>query len=286
MSVHAANESSYDSFGRWRTQTYADPGEVSAVDQTLYVKGSELVNGSIRIIFDGSDNVAGIEERASGVWNDTGMRFSSSSVKVGRDLVVSAAAGFIETGNPSGVIGHIRSLIPHIQFEDSGTERPHTPILDAEEVFDVYTTAVSSITAKIIGINLGVSPGRVLEESIHEVGPVSSTAPVTVTFHLGTDNTGFVIDKKVLPANAMVLNTTLKIDYNNDLGFLAGQQIFMQFQSDEDISLKTDSGGNALTKHEAHALDALELVAENLVYNNALGHVLDNSKNPVYLNQF
>ena len=252
----------------------------------LYLFGNEFADGSMRLIFDGSDTVVAIEERANGVWNDTGMRFSSSSVKIGRDLVLSAAAGFIETGNPSGTIGHIRSLIPHIQFEDKGTSQPQTPILDAEEVFDVFTGAFDEIIDTTIGIDLGVSPGRVLEESIHEVGSVSSSVPVTVTFHLGTDNTGFVIDKRVLAADSMVADTTLEIDYDNDLGFLAGQQIFMQFTSDNNISLKRDSSGNPLTKHEAHELSTLELLTENLVYDNALGHVLDASLNPVYLNQF
>ncbi len=131
-----------------------------------------------------------------------------------------------------------------------------------------------------------VSPGRVLEESIHEVGTVGSTQPTTVTFHLGTDNTGFVIDRKRLAANAMVANTTLEIRYDNDLGFLAGQQIFMQFSSAANISLKTDSGGNALTKHEAHQLSTVGLISENLMIDENLNLMFDLSLNPMYAIQF
>lgn len=253
----------------------------------IYITGDADTDGSIRICSTVGDPISHIELRENGVFNDTSFRFSASgSVQIGRDLDLAATAGFLETGNPSQTIGHIRSLIPHIQFEDAGTEHPHTPILDAEEIFDVFTGAVSEIVATVIGIDLGVSPGRVLEESIHEVGSVSSTQPVQVSFYLGTDNTGFLIDRRTLPANAMVTNTTLEIIYDNDLGFQAGQQVFMEFLSTANISLKTDSGGNALTKHEAHELDVLQLVTENLIWNNSLDHVLDNSLNPVYANQF
>ncbi len=260
---------------------------------TLYIgninlgqPANDTTDGSIRLKFDDGDPTAHIALRANGVWNDTGFRFSPNTVNVGRDLALSAAAGFIETGNPSGIIGHIRSLIPHIQFEDDGTKQPQTPILDAEEVFDVFTGAVSEIIGTTIGIDLGVSPGRILEESIHEVGSVGSSSQVTVSFYLGTDNTGFIIDRRNLPANSMVANTTLEIDYDNDLGFLAGQQVFMEFVSDANISLKTDAGGNPLTKHEAHALSAVGLLTENLMLDENLNLMFDLSLNPVYAIQF
>ena len=80
--------------------------------------------------------------------------------------------------------------------------------------------------------------------------------------------------------------THLEIDYQNELGFLAGQQIFMEFVSTASISLKTDSGGNPLTKHEAHPLATIELLTENLIYNNSLDGVLNNTLDPVYANQF
>lgn len=243
-------------------------------------------DGSIRIIFTPGDTDAHIELRTNGVFNDTGFRFASSSVSIGRDTVLSGAAGFIETNNPSGIVGHTRSVIPHIEFDDDGTLQPHTPILKAEEIFDVFTGAVSEIIATTIGINLGVSPGRFLEESIHEVGTVSSSAPITVSIYQGSDNTGFIKDRRNLPANTMVANTTLEIDYDNDLGFRAGEANFMEFVSTANISLKTDSGGNPLTKHEAHQLDEVGLLSENLMLDLDLNMMFDLSLDPVYAIQF
>ena len=283
MSVHSAIDKQYDSRGR---RLLHEPDSNLNQSGDLYIAGDEFTDGSIRFKLISGEAEAGVEKRANGVFNDTSLRFSSSSVRIGRDLVLSAAAGFMETSNPSGVAGHVRSLIPHIQFEDAGTRQPHTPILDAEAVFDVFTGAVSEIIATTIGINLGVSPGRVLEESIHEVGSVGNSQSVTVSFYIGTDNTGTLIDRRRIGAGVMVANTTLELDYNNDLGFLAGQQIFMEFESGANISLKTDSGGNPLTKHEAHELRELEMFTENMVYDNSNDHILDNSFNPVYANQF
>lgn len=266
---------------------------VNNPDKTVYLgninadtPANANTDGTIRLIFTVGDSFAHIELRANGVFNDTGFRYASSSVSIGRDTILSGSAGFIETNNPSGIVGHTRSIIPHIQFDDAGTSQPQTPILAAEEIFDVFTGAVSETIATTIGINLGVSPGRFLEESIHEVGTVGSSAPVTVTIYVGTDNTGFIKDRRRLPANGMVANTTLEIDYDNDLGFRVGEVNFMEFVSTANISLKTDSGGNPLTRHEAHQLDTVTIIAENLMLDEDLNFMFDLSNDPIYAIQF
>jgi len=289
MSVHAANETTYDSFGRWRTQTYADPGDVSAVDQTLYIKGSELIDGSIRLRFETGEENANMESRASGVWNDTGLRLSSSTLQLGRDMNLSALAGFLETINPSAVVGHQRSLIPHIQFDDAtGTTKNqlHIPIANIEETFVLFSNATSEITDTTIGQIISDSPGRILSTSIHEVGTTAASAEVTVSWFVGTDNTGILVNKRILPASDLIANTTLTIDYDEDFGIDDGVSYFMEFTSTANFSLKTDSGGNILITHTGHALEELIGVTENLIYNNVLGHVLNNSLDPVYVNQF
>jgi len=271
---------SIEKFSKSTDVTKVNPFDV------IYIKGNDTTDGSIRIIKALGDTDAHIESRASGVWNDTGFRFSSSSVSIGRDLVLTGSSGFIETNNPSGIVGHTRAIIPHIEFDDDGTLQPHTPILKFEEVFDVFTGAVSETVATTIGINLGVSPGRFLEESIHEVGIVGSSAPVVVTVYLGTDNTGFIKDRRTLPATALVANTTLEINYDNDLGFRAGEANFMEFTSTASFSLKTDSAGNPLTKHEAHQLDELGLITENLMLDVNFGLMFNESLGPMYAIQF
>lgn len=271
------------------TFAYGDgfAGVVNPTDPpTLYIKGSEFVDGSIRFQFTSNDLVANIELRTKGVWNDTGMRIASSSLSIGRDMVLSAVAGHLETFNPSAVQGHTKGLIPHILFTDDGTGLLETPILDAEKVFTVFGPAVSETIGTTIGINLGVTPGRVIEESIHEVGSVGSSDIVTVNFYIGMDNTGFLFNSKRLPSDELVANTTLEINYDNDLGFEAGSPVFMEFTSNEPFSLKTDASGNPLTKHEAHELNEIGVFTENIMYDTDLNQMLDQNLNPMYANQF
>lgn len=241
---------------------------------------------SIRIAFTPGDTSAHIEKFLNGVWNDTGFRFASSSVGVGRDMTISAVAGHLETLNPSAAQGHTRGLIPHIEFNDFGTVAAETPIVNQERDFVVYSGAVSEIIATTIGINLGTVPSRIIEFSEHEVGTVGSSAPVTVKFFTGSDNTGFLFNEKRLAANALVANTQLKIPYDLDLGFEGGISIFMEFTSTANFSLKTDIGGNPLTTHEAHELDEVGILTENLMIDEDLNLMFDLELNPVYAIQF
>jgi len=255
-------------------------------DPTKVIPSDDDPDGSIRIIFTPGETEAHIEAKADGVYNDTGFRFASSSISIGRDMTLSAVAGHLETNNPSALVGHVKGLIPHIEFDDDGTGQPETPILDAEEIFDVYVNAVSEIISTSIGIDLGVVPSRVIEHSFHEVGTVGATDPVTVSVYVGTDNTGILINQRTLPASDLVADTQLDIDYDNDLGFESGANIFTEFTSDTAFSLKTDVSGNPLTSHEGHELAELELLTENLVYDQNFDQILDNSFNPVYSLQF
>jgi len=260
----------------------------------LYITTDPTVNnsletapeGSIRISFDAGDPSAHVEKFLNGVWNDTGFRFASSSVNIGRDMIISAVAGHLETTNPSAAVGHTRGLIPHVEFDDDGTKFVETPFVKAEEIFVVYSGAVSEIVGSTIGIQLGTVPSRIIEFSIHEVGTVGSSSPVTVSFFTGTDNTGFLFNKRILPANALVANTQLRINYDLDLGFEGGVALFMEFTSSTNFSLKTDSGGNPLTSHEAHELKEGGILTENLMLDQDLNLMFDLSLNPVYAIQY
>ena len=253
---------------------------------TLYIKGSEFVNGSIRLKFTEGDIDAHIALRTNGVWNDTGLRISSSSLRLGRDMTLSAIAGFMETRNPSAVAGHQRAFISHIEFDETRTLEVHAPILDKSTTHVVYSGAVSEIIGQTIGIQLGISPGRVVDESIHEVGSVGATEPVTVSFYVGTDNTGVLFNRRVLPASDLVANTTLTIDYGEDLGFEINVAKFQEFTSGANFSLKTDAGGNPLTSHTGHELREIGLISDNVMLDENLNYMYDLELNPVFAVQF
>lgn len=77
MSVHAANEASYDNKGRWRTHTYAKSEIVGATDEVIYIKGDEFTDGSKRILFVTGDDSPQFQERVAGVWEVSPVTFSS-----------------------------------------------------------------------------------------------------------------------------------------------------------------------------------------------------------------
>lgn len=255
--------------------------------QILYIIGNENTDGSIRFIFVDGDPEAVIQLRANGVFNDTTFRVSESSLAVGRDLKIGAAASFIETFNPSVADEHQRALIPHITFDaETGTAFPHTPVLKPEDLSVIFGPAVSQITSTIIGINFTTTNAILIETAIHEVGTVGASATVVYSIFVGTDNTGLLVNRRNLPSSQLVANTTLEIDFNFDMGLRNNTDYFIELTSPVAFSLKTDAGGNPLLSFEQQELGILNMVTENLIWNNDLNHVLNNSLDPVYSNQF
>ena len=265
-----------------------NPGTTVYIGNTTAgLAANDTTDGSIRFIFTEGETNAHIEKRTSGVWNDTGFRFASSSIQLGLNTTLSAVASFIEIVDLSSTVGHQISFLPHTDVGDDGaTNFTFAPRMDVVKTFDVFFGAASEVTGTTLGVLLGVTPSRAIVNTIHEVGTIGATDEVVVKFYKGTDNTGTLFDRKVLPASDVAANTTLTIDYDQDLGFEGGQNIFQEFTSDTAFSLKTDGTGNILTSHLAHQLEHLQIITENVIYNNAYGHVLDNDLNPVYKNQF
>lgn len=254
-----------------------------------YLSGNETTDGSVRDILIAGETVGTRQRRSNGVWNASSIRVGSDSLEIDLDLSISGLAGYIETVNPSQAAGHRRSILPHIEFDDTlGTTASHlhVPIANLVETFVVFSTAVSETTATTIGQQLGVSPGRSLKTSIHEVGTTGATAQVTVNIFTGSDNTGTKVSSINLPASDIVAGTTLSIDYGEVFGFDEGVSYFQEFVSTVAFSLKTDLSGNILTTHVGNEFSDLDGLTENMIYDNNLDHLLDSFLNPIYLNQF
>lgn len=255
---------------------------------TLYIKGNENTDGSIRLIFVAGDMTAHIELRTDGVWNDTSFRFDSGSVLLGRDLSLSAVGGFLETVNPSEMVNHLKTLIPHIEFTITGTMgAAHMPILDARETFTVFA---GPSTGEIIGTTIGqtftISPTRILHSATHTVGSVGATAEVEVSYYKGTDNTGTLINRMMLPASAMVASQPLTIIYDSDFGFENIEMIFFEFISANNISLETNAGGDVITDQDGHTLAELDVILDEFTFSNELDLTLDNELNFCIPNRF
>lgn len=255
---------------------------------TLYIKGSEGVDGSIRLIFVEGDMVAHIEERADGVWNDTGFRFESSSVSLGRDFLLSAVGGFMETQNPSQIVDHLKALVPHIEFNNFGTlGAAHMPILDVRETFNVFAgPSTGEIIATSIGQIFTVDPTRILHSSSHIIGSVGATEEVVVSYYKGTDNNGLLLNRFTLPASAMGASMPLDIIYDSDFGFKTIENIFFEFVSTANISLEINAGGDVITSQDGHVLDEIDVILDEFTFSNELDLTLDNELNFCIPNRF
>jgi len=259
----------------------------SNVNDIVYIKGNETTDGSNRLRFNSIGDIAVIERRASGVWNDTGFRISSSSLEIGLDFTLSAAAGYIETLNTSASFNHQRSVIPHTNFTlVNGTTAPHTPILSKLKSEAIFGTAVSEVTAMSATVDFPISGARVIDSLIHQVGATGATQPVTVSYYKGTDNTGQLLFQKNLPPSDLVANQPLAINFNQDVGLEDNEDVYAEYLSAAMFSLKTDSGGNVLTTRVSHELSELGMLTENLMLDEDLNLMFDESLNPIYSVQF
>lgn len=294
MSIYQANGKSYDSRGRWQTQTYADVDQVND-DGDIFINGDEFTNGSQVIRSTTDDPVPHLEKRATGVFNLGEIRIAGGSLFVDYDMEIGSLAGFIQTINPSATVGHDRSLIPHIEFDDLvGTlvSQLHVPIANILETFVVFSTPVGEVTAVLsddffrVGQLLGVLPGRALGTSVHLVGTVAPTTEVIVQIFVGTDNTGTRVSRRVLPFSDLVVSSTLTIQYDEHFGFDADKTYFMEFASTTVFALQTDVSGNVITSHTGHEQSELLGVTENLMLDLELGLMLDTDLNPMYSLQF
>lgn len=257
----------------------------------VYVKGNAFTDGSIRIMFDDNDPdpaVTHIELMTNGVWNDTGFRFSATSVFLGRDLILSAVAGFIETRNPSAAVGHVRALVPHIEFGEQGTiESAHMPITDFLKTFSPFPgPATGEVTGATIGQIINISPTRILDQSLHEVGSIGATAPIQVSFYVGTDNAGLLVERFNLPASDWVANQPLIIEYNESFGIEANENLFQEFTSVNALSLKTNAAGDIITDHTGHQLAERDIILDELVLDEEMFFVFDNNLGFVTNNRF
>ncbi len=253
----------------------------------LYIIGDEVTEESIRFKFTDDDDIANVEKLENGVWNDTGLRLSSSSLSIGRDMRVAAAAGFLETFNPSNVATHQKALLPHLEFDSvEGGTVGHWPFLDVHEEFIVFSNPAGQIIDRTIGQIFNVTQARVLQTGTHLVGTVPATRQVQHSFYRGTDNTGVLFNRFIIPASEFVANQPLIINYEDDFGFEANEDIYVEFVSDLNISLQTDIGGNIITSHLGHILVEVEAITEDILITGDAGIVVSNALSFVTFNVF
>ena len=285
MSVFSASGKTYDNRGNRLLHTHANLANQSG---DIYLKGDAFTDESIRLRSTTEDPLGHIELREDGVFNDTGFRFASSSVNLGRDFKLSAVGGFMETQNLSEIDDHLKALVPHIQFDINGTlGAAHMPVLDVRQTFAVFSgPATSQVTGTTLGQVFSAIPTRVLHSATHTTGTIAATAPVQVSYYKGSDNTGSLLHRSNLPTSQLPASSAFTIVFDSDFGFENAQNIFFELVSANTISLATNAAGEIITSQNGHTLDELDVILDEFILTNDLSITFDNSLGVVVNNRF
>jgi hypothetical protein len=205
--------------------------------EILYVKGSEDEDGSLRLIpdtIDGTD--VQFQLRDNGVWNNTGIVISPTTLSLGDNCKLKAAGRWLHT---SDVVAGFEALHPHIVFGDNGTEPAGVmPALDPLEVrlitqpndaFTVFTTTVEADRFSADDI--------LISGMYYRTGGLKAQAPITIEFRRDSQF-GTVFWTKTLPASDFPGNSEIFIQLDGLLEQSAGETIYERWTSADTFSLK------------------------------------------------
>lgn len=244
---------------------------------TLYVKGDEFTDDSIRLVPQLANKLnVEMQLRTEGVWNSTGVQVRGTSLFLGDELIISSAGGLIRTFN---LVEGLQSLVPHIDFDAGGTGFPAATILGPLQVrFVISNDDSSELIATQINVS-DVPPVDFLATAQYfRTGSVVATAPVTFTFRRSSFS-GPILWSKIVPTSLLdTPNTEFRIIFNGMLGAKQGDTVFGTFSSDEPFSLRTNPSQTVpWSAVDLHQISKEDLLTETLVLSSDLAITFANS---------
>ena len=214
------------------------------LEENLYVKGHENMDGSIRMIADENSGVTQIQKRTGGAWQPTELTLGAGTLFLGENIGMTAAGHNFMTEDRSGDHKH---LYAHTNFQDAGTESLQAAHLETRLIRQIIQSDES-------GEFIGTTFGEVVQPQIDSMMPkvymkiasVAATASVRVQIFEGTDNTGELVWDFNYPASTWgPANTEINIDLPGFLEFEAGQNYYAEYTSSANFSLKTNAAVTA-----------------------------------------
>ncbi len=244
---------------------------------------AEDINGSVRFLIPVPNNgFAEIQLRENGEWNTTGLDVDENSINLGKDMSLGAAAGFLETNSKSNPTDHNRALIPHTEFNESGTEGTHSPELNDIHPIVFFGNPVSEITSTVLGQVIVSQTALLIDKLKLEVGSIGATETVTLRIYTGTDNSGILFYERHYSPSIFIANQQTILEFMDSFGFDDGGSFYQEITSPVAFSLQTDVSGNIVTEYDAHDLTEISVVTSNRVFNEILGEVLNENLEPVF----
>ena len=225
----------------------------------LYTKGNESTDGSIRFILNSGDTEIELEKRKDGVWNPTGLRLSADTLFFNRGFSLSSIGTNLQTNLTEG---GKKFLVLDTEFDDNGSQIPTTPILQVR----VNNSAFSNtFDTEISGVSLSdpiTITSSVLFHQIHlKTGSIAATEPVEFTITRGLTPGGIVVLKLNIATSEFPANSDITIDLTPGVGFEAGDEITLNFTSDQNISLLGNSSNEFFLTFDAQAISFEDVVS-------------------------
>lgn len=258
---------------------------VANAAEYIYLRGNADTDGSLRLL--PTTNVANqfkFQLRTDGTWNDTGIQVQGETVHLGRNLSLASAGEWLETNSQAGDTD--RNLVPHINFNDDGTQTPHVPLLSPKVTRLEVQPDDSSEVSGLILESLQASPVSNLVDRLYlKVGSIGATESVLMTFRYGGD-AGPIFWEHLFPASLMATpGAEIHVEGGLNPGF-AGGLVHIRLSSVAPISLKSNLAGDFWTALDFWLVRTDDLIQENLVIADDAGIVLTEDASFLMTNAF
>lgn len=214
------------------------------LEENLYVKGHENMDGSIRMVADESTGITRIEKRTGSAWQPTELTLGAGTLFLGENIGLTAAGHNFMTEHVSGEHRH---LYASTILQDTGTDALRVPHLENRLIRVVIQSDESGeFTGTTFGEVVQPNSNSMMPKVYMKIGNTAATAPVRVQVFEGTDGTGELIWDFNYPASTWgPANTEISIDLPGYIEFEAGGDYYAEYTSDASFSLKTNAAVTA-----------------------------------------
>ncbi len=208
-------------------------------EEYIYIRGDKDTEGSIRLSVDSYGDITQIEGLSDDVWNRTRFKIGPGTLHIGDSLAASSAGYHLMTEHPDGSLKQV-----FVHRELVGDETSEISVL---HLYDKQTRAISQpdnsgeFTGKYFTYSLTSSKKIMIENVYFQTGSTAATSSVQVFVYNGTDNTGELIWDWSYPTSQFTADTETILTVEGFLEYSEDENIFVEFISDEDFSIKTNA---------------------------------------------
>lgn len=227
---------------------------------TVYLKGDEITDGSIRWTVDNTGINGEIQLRADGVWNDTGIQISASTIFLGRELEISAFGELIKSDSANRA-NEALALI--IRFDDTGAHefavvpKPSAKITD--EV--IQSDDGTDTQASSFDWTLTATDNAVITEITLKSGAIAATDQVSLTIYRGSDDTGKIAFFQNYPASKFAAAPTApRLPLDGPVETFTGGDIYFVVESDQNLSLLGNASAEPYWARSYHTITEENIV--------------------------